>query len=214
MPREIGGRRFRVSGFDTYVPARRRRLRRRRMAAFAGISAVVLATGGWYGYHNVIDKPGTPNHLAAASCPKTTASSAHHSTGGAPVLSALTPGDVTVNVYNATTRTGLAAITANGLKGRGFVIGKVANDPVKETVGGTALVRGAKAQLARMQLISAQVSGTQEAFDTRTDTSVDLVLGNGYAALSPTAQAAAMVAADVKADTTAAAAPSVASTCK
>jgi hypothetical protein len=212
MPREIGGKRFRVSGYDTYVPARRRRLRRRRMAAFAGISVVVLATGGWYGYHNVIDKPGT-NHPAAAGCPKPT-TGAHHTAGGAPVLTALAPGQVTVNVYNDTSRTGLAAITAGSLRGRGFVIGRVANDPVKEVVTGTALVRGNKTQLARLQLVGAQVSGTQEVFDTRPDPSVDLILGNGYAALSAANQAAAVVAADVKADATSAAVPTAASACK
>jgi hypothetical protein len=212
MPREIGGKRFRVSGYDTYVPARRRRLRRRRMAAFAGISAVVLATGGWYGYHTVVDKPVTTGHQAGATCPTPTGR-AHGTTNTTPVLSALTPGEVTVNVYNDTTRTGLAAITAADLRGRGFVIGKVSNDPVKETVSGTAMVRGAKSQLARMQLVGAEVNGTQEVFDTRTDTSVDLVLGNGYAALAPTAQAASVVAADVKADAVSPS-PTPTSTCK
>lgn len=211
MPREIGGKRFRVSGYDTYIPSRRRRLRRRRMMAFAGISAVVLATGGWYGY-TVIDKPGTTNHQAGAACPSPT-SRAHRTTDATPLLSALHPGDVTVNVYNATNRTGLAAITAADLKGRGFVIGKIANDPAKGSVTGTALVRGAKSQLARMQLVGAEVDGTQEAFDTRTDTSVDLVLGNTYAALASTAEVATVVSADVKADAVTAS-PTATPTCK
>ncbi|MFD0329774.1 LytR C-terminal domain-containing protein [Streptacidiphilus monticola] len=57
------------------------------------------------------------------------------------------PSAITVNVYNATTRTGLAGNTANQLKARGFKIGKIGNAPATldhkvtttgEIIGGAA----------------------------------------------------------------------------
>lgn len=212
--KEIGGKRFRVSGFDQYTPARRRRQRRRRIGMATGVCLVVLAAGGWFGYQHVEGK-GHDKATAAALCGKTLTTK--HSSSGTPTATGATKpadplrlarGDVTVNVYNATDRTGLAAITANELRSRGFKIGKVSNDPVKETVTATALVRGSAAGLARLQVIEAQVHGSMQVFDHRTNTTVDLVLGNGYQRLNSSAQVDAALRAATAADAKAAAKPS------
>ncbi|WP_063775062.1 LytR C-terminal domain-containing protein [Streptacidiphilus anmyonensis] len=102
------------------------------------------------------------------------------------------PSTFTVNVYNATSHAGLAGATAKLLAQRGFKIGKVANAPaqLEGKVTGTAQVMGANASKAAMQLVGSEVSGAGTTTDTRTDGSVDLVIGNGFTALQSPAQAA------------------------
>ena len=53
----------------------------------------------------------------------------------------LTASQVTVNVYNATNRAGLAASTAKDVKARGFVDRPVANDPLKKKIDGAGELR-------------------------------------------------------------------------
>ncbi|MCZ9338178.1 LytR C-terminal domain-containing protein, partial [Streptomyces sp. TRM76130] len=59
------------------------------------------------------------------------------------------PGAVTVNVLNATTRSGLAKKTADELKKRGFRIGDVGNAPATydKKVDGTGVLLGPAAAL-------------------------------------------------------------------
>lgn len=212
--KEIGGKRFRVSGYDQYTPARRRRQRRRRIGIAAGLCVVLLAVGGWFGYQQAYGGKSHDKAAAAALCGKTVTTGKGAS--GRPTTTAttkpadpkaLTPHQVTVNVYNATSRTGLAAITANELRSRGFRIGKVANDPVQETVTSSALVRGSAADLARLQFVEAQIGGSIQGFDHRTNATIDLVVGNRYHALSTPAQVAAAVRAATAADAKKAAKP-------
>jgi hypothetical protein len=101
------------------------------------------------------------------------------------------PSTFTVNVYNATGHAGLAGQTARLLAQRGFKIGKIANAPapLEGKVAGTAQVMGANASKAAMQLVGSEVSGATTTMDTRTDGSVDLVIGNGFTALLSPAQA-------------------------
>jgi hypothetical protein len=101
------------------------------------------------------------------------------------------PSTFTVNVYNATNHPGLAGQTAKLLAQRGFKIGKIANapGPLEGKVAGTAQVMGASASKLAMQLVGSEVTGATTATDTRTDGSVDLVIGNGFTALLSPAQA-------------------------
>ena len=98
---------------------------------------------------------------------------------------------VHVNVYNATKRRGLASDVAKQLRKRGFVIGKVENDPAKRTVTGIAEVRHSTAGAAPARTVGAQVASFVSVPDQRKDASVDLVLGAGFRALRTTAAAAA-----------------------
>lgn len=53
-----------------------------------------------------------------------------------------TPDRVAVNVYNGTQIVGLGVVVADELKKRGFLIGKVDNDPLRRKIRGTGELRG------------------------------------------------------------------------
>ncbi|MEE1939681.1 LytR C-terminal domain-containing protein [Streptomyces sp. TRM 70361] len=103
------------------------------------------------------------------------------------------PAAVTVNVYNATTRAGLAKKTADELRKRGFKIGEVANAPasldkkVKETgllMGPPEAYRSGAFDVLLTQLPDAVVRPVG-----REGGEVDLVLGDAFRALAAEAAA-------------------------
>lgn len=219
-PPGLKGKQYRVTG-TTYPRLARPNTRRRRIVqSVTGV--VVLAVLGW-GTFQLVDVFGGHKKTAAAGCTRTTtaagtAGSADKASGAAsaapsgsaPVsaspavaaFAALVPGAVpkpaavTVNVYNATNRAGLAGQTAAELKKRGFTIGKIGNAPaaLQNKIPGSAQVSGGKAGAAMMTLLGTEVTGSHPVTDKRNDTSVDLVLGNGFSALATPAQAAKAVA--------------------
>lgn len=96
------------------------------------------------------------------------------------------PEATTVNVYNSTTRNGLAASTAKGLTKEGFLIGKIANDPLGKKLPGVAQIRHGAAGTAQAELVLETVGkGGQVVKDKRKGASVDLVLGKKFTALIP-----------------------------
>ena len=98
-----------------------------------------------------------------------------------------TAANTRVNVYNATSKNGLAARTAAELRERGFVIGEVRNDPLRKTVRGPAELRFGAGGTAHAKLVIVLTGrGTTQVDDKRRDATVDLVLGNGFTALGPT----------------------------
>ena len=193
-PGEIGGKKFRVGLDDAYVPFRNRSRRRRKTLAVAFGGLLVLGVGA-YGLVNLVTAPA--QNAAAASCK---AGSTRALTAQVPPLAAA--GGVgaaqaaanagapkfTLNVYNSTERQGLASHTAAQLKQRGFVIGQVTNDPLKANLSIAAQVRGAESQNAELHEVAAEVPGAQIQTDSRTDPSVDLVLGAGFTTLASTQQ--------------------------
>lgn len=218
-PPGLKGKQYRVTG-TTYPRLARPNTRRRRIVqSVTGV--VVLAVLGW-GTFQLVDVFGGHKKTAAAGCTRTTtaagtAGSADKASGAtsaapsgsAPVsaspavaaFAALVPGAVpkpaavTVNVYNATNRAGLAGQTAAELKKRGFTIGKIGNAPaaLQNKIPGSAQVSGGKAGAAMMTLLGTEVTGSHPVTDKRNDTTVDLVLGNGFSALATPAQAAKAV---------------------
>jgi hypothetical protein len=66
---------------------------------------------------------------------------------------------------------------------RGLPEGKIANDPLRKVVAGTAEVRSGVKGKPRSALVAAQVAGAVAAVDTRADLTVDLVVGQKFAAL-------------------------------
>jgi hypothetical protein len=185
--KEIGGRKFRVGAEDQYVPFRRRTRRRRRMIA-AGAAGLVLVGAGAYGVGTLIGSPSQAS--TAGSCPAranaAAAAAARTVTGQLP-----TAAQIKLNVYNSTDRHGLAAAAAAVLKQRGFTIDKVTNDPLKANLSTAAEVRGASASTAAMQVVAAEVIGSQLHTDARTDNTVDLVLGTAFTALASPDQVSA-----------------------
>jgi hypothetical protein len=97
------------------------------------------------------------------------------------------PSEVRVNVYNTTYKTGLAKTVADELKGRGFVVKDVTNDPMRTMQLGTAVIRyGEEGDLAAA-LLKQHVPGAELQLDARQGAGVDLVIGNAYSALTPVA---------------------------
>jgi hypothetical protein len=94
------------------------------------------------------------------------------------------PAKVKVNVYNATSTSGLASKTANELEDRGFQVGRVANDPVGTPVPGVAQIRfGPKAEPAA-QLLLLYVPGAELVELDRRGRNVDLATGDGFTGLA------------------------------
>lgn len=142
--------------------------------------------------------------IGAPSVPASAAASGAPGVSGPPASPVATstavpqPQAVTVNVYNATATSGLAARTADELRQRGFVIGKVGNAPtaLDKKVTASAQVISGPAGMGAATLVGAQVAGATTTTDGRTDASVDFVIGDGYTdLLGPTQAAAALTAA-------------------
>lgn len=163
--------------------ARRRWVRRLRAAFFALVVLVVLGIGvaaaglqfSWWQW------PQDPAPAAdPLPCPT-------------PTLTAAPVGEVAVNVYNATTRGGLAADVAQGLQERGFVVQAIDNDPLGSGAQEPALVRHGPPGLAAARTVAAQVPGAVLVADeARQDAVIDLVLGAGFEQLRPPEEAAAL----------------------
>jgi hypothetical protein len=95
------------------------------------------------------------------------------------------PATVTVNVYNATDRAGLAGRTSAELKARGFGIGRVANDPLGKSLKNVGEIRYGPAGAQNAALMAFYVTGATLVLDKRTDATVDVVLGQKYKAVTP-----------------------------
>lgn len=101
--------------------------------------------------------------------------------------------DTTVNVYNASNRQGLAASVSKTLTERGFVIGKVANDPTKRKAPTVAEVRHGPEGLAQAKLLQSTLpKGTVLFADKRKGATVDVALGAKYTSLAPAATASGL----------------------
>ncbi|MGW6568467.1 LytR C-terminal domain-containing protein [Streptomyces sp. NPDC054975] len=192
-PPGMGGK-YRITG-DTYP--RMRRPRRRRIVMAAGAAVVVLGAAGW-GTFQLVDvfSGGSGDTKTTAGrggdckpAPKPTA---------APVAALPKPAQITVNVYNATPRSGLAKSTADELKKRGFVIGKVGNAPAAydKKVPGAAILLGAPgATKGAFSVLGTQLKGAATKTDGRATADLDLIIGTAFKNLDPKATAdAALVA--------------------
>ncbi|MFJ1590156.1 LytR C-terminal domain-containing protein [Kitasatospora albolonga] len=190
----MGGK-YRITG-DTYP--RMRRPRNRRRIVLAGVSAVVaLGLAGW-GTLQLIDvfTGGDKTAVAAGhqrDCPTPKPV--------APAKALPKPAAVKVNVYNATTTSGLAKAAADELKKRGFAVGEVGNAPeaYDKKVPGTAVLLGAPtAANGSFAVLGTQLPGTVQKTDNRKTAEVDLILGAKFKAFSTPAEATAAMAALTK----------------
>ncbi|MFF3918834.1 LytR C-terminal domain-containing protein [Streptomyces sp. NPDC001852] len=185
-PPGMGGQ-YRITG-DKY-PRMRPPRRRARLVAAVVASVAVLGLIGW-GTLQLID-------VFTGGSKKTT--TAGTKTGchtkadtAAQVKSLPKPGQITVNVYNATARTGLAKSTADELKKRGFRIGSVGNAPGEydKKVKSAGILLGApSAQNTSLAVLGAQLTGAEQRADARKGTDVDLVLGDAFKGLEKPAAA-------------------------
>ncbi|OEU95982.1 LytR C-terminal domain-containing protein [Streptomyces oceani] len=109
------------------------------------------------------------------------------------------PDEITVNVLNATKRSGLAADTADKLEKRGFTIGDVANAPASldQQVKKPGLLIGATGKQIKgsFQVLGSHLEGEDTRRDNRDDEDVDLVIGDGFDGLTTKRDAERAVAA-------------------
>ena len=97
------------------------------------------------------------------------------------------PSEVRVNVYNTTYKTGLAKTVADAVAARGFKVKEVSNDPLRTMQLGPAVIRyGEDGDLAAA-LLQGHVPGAQLVKDDRLGAVLDLVIGNAFTDLTPTA---------------------------
>ncbi|AZK95088.1 MULTISPECIES: LytR C-terminal domain-containing protein [Streptomyces] len=187
-PPGMGGK-YRITG-DKY-PRMRRPRHRRRIVTAAVAAVVALGLAGW-GTVQLIDA------FDGESEKKTTAA---HKPGCAPAKKKsgpsapppkpavnLKPAQITVNVYNATPRGGLAKAAAEELKARGFTIGKVGNATADydKKIPGTGILLGAPAAVkGPFSVLGTQLPGAPTKTDTRTTADVDLILGTAFTTLAP-----------------------------
>ncbi len=187
-PPGMGGQ-YKITG-DKYP--RMRPARRRGRLAFLGVASVtVLGVLGW-GTLQLVDVFTGGDKASAAGAAGCVAASAR--TSAAPAAAKLPkPGQVTVNVLNATTRGGLAQKTADELKKRGFRIGDVSNAPKEydKKVDGTGLLLGPAASLkSSLTVLGTQLAGAEPRVDAaRKGAEVDLIIGNAFKGLAKPADA-------------------------
>ncbi|MGW8725761.1 LytR C-terminal domain-containing protein [Streptomyces sp. NPDC055808] len=179
-PPGMGGK-YRIKG-DAYPRMRRPRKRGRLVLALVG-AVVALGLIGW-GTIQLIDVFGGGDKAKAAAhkkdCPAPAAS-------GAPQAALPKPAQITVNVYNATPRGGLAKSVADELKKRGFAIGKVGNAPAEydKKVPNNGMLLGAPtATRGPFSVLGTQLKGTTQKTDTRDTPDVDLIIGTTFANLN------------------------------
>jgi hypothetical protein len=188
-PPGMGGK-YRITG-DKYP--RMRRPRRRRQLVLASLASVVaLGLAGW-GTLQLIDVFTGGDGNAGAAGRGAACSSAKPS---APAKALPKPGGITVNVYNATPRGGLAKAAADELKKRGFRIGKVGNATAaydKKVPGPAVLVGAPTAMNGSFPVLGTQLAGATPKTDARKTADVDLIIGTAFKKFNtPKAAAAAL----------------------
>ncbi|MDQ0950948.1 hypothetical protein QFZ24_004871 [Streptomyces phaeochromogenes] len=182
-PPGMGGQ-YKITG-DKY-PRMRRNRGRRRIALAVVASVAALGLIGW-GTLQLIDVFTGGGDEASAAGPAADCT-ASPSPSPSPVKALPKPGQITVNVLNATPRGGLAKDTADELKKRGFKIGDVGNatKTYDKKVKGTGMVLGAKsASDAALPVLATQLTGAELKTDTRAKPAeVDLILGTAFKSLT------------------------------
>ncbi|MFI6444991.1 LytR C-terminal domain-containing protein [Kitasatospora sp. NPDC050543] len=210
-PQGLKGKQYRVTGTAYPRLGRPPKKSRKVFAAIGALLALTLIALGGVQLYDIFS--GRGKHASAQACASPSAGASGKPlaapASGAPSASASAspaapvdpkaipqPQTITVNVYNATAKSGLAARTADELKKRGFTIGKVGNAPAEldKKVPGTAQVVGGPAAAGAVTLLSSQIAGATTTADARTDASVDFVIGDSYNALLDETQAAAALA--------------------
>ncbi|GGQ79835.1 LytR C-terminal domain-containing protein [Kitasatospora griseola] len=203
-PRGLKGKQYRVTGNSYPRLGRPPRRGRKVVMAVGGVLALGLVSVGGIQLYDVFT--GKNKHGAAQACASPGATgkplaapegSPSAAPGAVPGNTAVPqPATVTVNVYNATDKAGLAARTADELKKRGFQVGQVGNAPsaLDRKVPGTAQVLSGPGGLGAATLLVSQVASATSTEDARTDATVDLVIGDAFTALADPNQAAAALA--------------------
>lgn len=182
-PPGMSGKKYRITG-DRYPRMGRPKRRGRKVLALIATLALIGLLG--YGTVQLIDVfRGEDDRRDEASGP---AEPECRPEENAEPVRLPEPEAVTVNVYNATTRSGLAQQTADALAERGFTIGEVDNAPeeLDGEVAGPGLLLGSEQaeESGALAVLGAHLSGAEPRPGDREDAAVDLVLGDGFEQLA------------------------------
>ncbi|MFJ2862632.1 LytR C-terminal domain-containing protein [Kitasatospora sp. NPDC087314] len=205
-PQGLKGKQYRITGNAYPRLGRPPKKSRKVIAALAALLALALIGLGGVQLYDIFG--GKNKNASAQACatpsgkPLAAPGPGDPAASGAPAAAQgdphaiPQPAAVTVNVYNATAKSGLAGRTAEELKKRGFTIGKVGNAPAEldKKVPGTAQVIAGPAGAGAATLLGSQIAGATATADARTDGTVDFVIGDSYNALLDETQAAAALA--------------------
>ena len=155
--------------------------RKRRQLVVLGVVVLALFFAFWYAWsYYQADSSARGSRQPAASCAPYDAK-------------VVTPARTRVNVFNSSTRDGLAGSVARSLRERSFVIGKVANDPSSRPPPKVAEIRyGSRGEAQAKLLRTAMPKGTTLVKDKRKAVTVDLALGAKYTTLAPVPTTTAM----------------------
>lgn len=178
-PPGMGGK-YRITG-DKY-PRMRRPRRRGRLVLGVVASVAALSLVGW-GTLQLIDVFTGGGDQASAAGPRADCATKASASPSTPAAALPKPGQITVNVLNATARGGLAKKTADELKKRGFKIGDVGNATAAydKKVKGTGLLLGPSSALkTSLPVLGTQLAAAQTRTDTRKGTEVDLIIGTAF----------------------------------
>lgn len=189
-PPGMGGK-YRITG-DKY-PRMRQRRRRGRFVFVVVASVAALSLVGW-GTLQLIDVFTGGGRTATAAGPKADcATKASPSATATSAASVPEPAQITVNVYNATPRSGLAKDTADELQKRGFKIGDVGNASKEfdKKIKGTGILLGPSSSLnSSLPVLATQLASAERRTDAgRKGADVDLIIGDGFKTLTAKADA-------------------------
>ncbi|MFC9286592.1 LytR C-terminal domain-containing protein [Streptomyces sp. NPDC057052] len=180
----MGGQ-YRIRG-DKY-PRMRPSRRRGRLVGVVVACGAVLGVAGW-GTLQLIDVFTGGGGTASAAAAKAACSTKASPAATAPAAALPRPAQITVNVFNATTRSGLAKTTADELEKRGFRIGEVGNagPQYDKKVTGTGVLLGPAASLnTSLPVLATQLTAAERRTDAaRKGAAIDLIIGNGFKALT------------------------------
>lgn len=201
-PPGLGGKKFRVTG-DVYP--RLRPPRRRRRALLAALATLLVLGLLGYGTLQLIDVFSGDDDSSETGAGKVAEEAGQGDCPNAPPTRADLPEPeaITVNVYNATTRQGLAQQTADALAARGFTIGEVANAPADLDgkvsapallLGGPAAEESGALAVLGTQLEGADTGDPQSAGHGDEPDVVDLVIGDGFSELNSAEESARRLA--------------------
>ncbi|MFH8802753.1 LytR C-terminal domain-containing protein [Streptomyces sp. NPDC017936] len=188
-PPGMGGK-YRITG-DKY-PRMRPHRRRGRLVGVVVACGAVIGVAGW-GTLQLIDVFTGDGGTASAAASKTACSTKASPAATAAPAALPRPAQITVNVFNATTRSGLAKTTADELKKRGFRVGQVGNASAQydKKVAGTGVLLGPASSLnTSLPVLATQLTTAERRTDaTRTGATIDLILGTEFKALTGQAEA-------------------------
>jgi len=141
--------------------------------ALAGLGAAAIFTGS-------LNLPVFARDFATAPSPTASQDPYPCPPAGALPVAA---NQITVKVFNATTRVGLAGATGAALSERGFVVASAEN--ATATYDGTARIIFGVGGVAQAYTLAAHIDGAVLVLDPRADASLDLALGAEFAELNP-----------------------------